>query len=410
MLIVRDSKVKKLFYKEQEIDKILDWNGNVVFVKESAPTMTNTIKFHTTSAVTDSYRFSVTYTDSTSDEMRYSEPNKQYVFTIPTDKIVKTIGSTRELVDEIIVSCKINLSDNLFTENPKTIRLISCDATSNTSLSNALRNMAYDSTLVEIRNLDARNATSAYELFGTKVESFVLNDLNLSKVTDMSYMFSNCSATTIDISNWDTSSVNSLNHTFTDCTKVTSLDLSSWDTSNVTDISYMCNACYELQSLDVSSWNTSNVTTMKAMFQYCEKLKSLDLSSWDTSNMTVMRGAFIACKGLQSLDLSSWDTSKVTDMYYMFIFCENLQYLNLSSWDTSKVTDMDSMFQFCKNLESLDLSSWDMTKVTNRDSMFSYCNKLNTIYMRGCNQTTIDKIKAQLKRDGILNQVTIVTE
>lgn len=48
MLIVRDSQVKKLFYKGQEIDKILDWNGNVVFVKESAPAMTNTIKFHTT--------------------------------------------------------------------------------------------------------------------------------------------------------------------------------------------------------------------------------------------------------------------------------------------------------------------------------------------------------------------------
>ena len=410
MIILQDSQIKKIFHNGDEVKKILDWNGNVVFEKESGGGMTNDIKFHTTSSVTDSVRFIVTYTDSTSDEMLYSEPNKQYVFPIPTDKIVKKITISRVFVDEVIVSCKVKLSDDLFEENPKTVRLLSCDATSNTSLSNALRNMSFDSTLVEIRNLDARNATSAYELFGTKVESFVLNDLNLSKVTDMSYMFSDCSATTIDIANWDTSSVNNLNHTFTDCTKVTSLNLSSWDTSNVTDISYMCNNCYELQSLDVSSWNTSNVTTIKAMFQYCEKLKSLDLSSWNTSNITVMRGAFICCKGLQSLDLSSWDTSKVTDMYYMFIFCENLQYLNLSSWDTSKVTDMDSMFMFCINLESLDLSSWDMINVTNRDSMFSNCNKLKTIYMRGCNKATIDKIKAQLKRDGILNQVTIVTE
>ena len=410
MIILQDSQIKKIFHNGDEVKKILDWDGNVIFYKQSGGGgMTNTIKFHTKSAVTDSFRFMVTYTDSTSDEMRYSEPNKEYVFPIPTDKIVKKIDFSRVWVDEVIVSCKVKLSNDLFSENPKTFRLLSCDATSNTSLSNALRNMSFDSTLVEIRNLDARNATSAYELFGTKVESFVLNDLNLSKVTDMSYMFSDCSATTIDISNWDTSSVTNLSHAFYECNNVTSLDLSSWDTSKVTDISYMCDGCYELQSLDVSSWNTSNVTTIKGMFQYCQKLKSLDLSSWDTSNITVMRGAFITCEGLQSLDLSSWDTSKVTDMYYMFMFCSNLQYLNLSSWDTSKVTDMDSMFMFCQNLESLDLSSWDMINVTNRDSMFSNCNKLKTIYMRGCNKATIDKVKEALTSAGILNNVTIIT-
>ena len=63
MLIVRDSQVKKLFYKEQEIDKILDWNGNVVFEKESAPVMTNTIKFTTSPSVSSSNVFTVTYSD-----------------------------------------------------------------------------------------------------------------------------------------------------------------------------------------------------------------------------------------------------------------------------------------------------------------------------------------------------------
>ena len=383
MLIVRDSQVKKLFYKEQEIDKILDWNGNVVFEKESAPTMTNDIKFHTTSAVTDSVRFTVTYTDSTSDEMRYSEPNKQYVFQIPTDKIVKKIALSRVWVDEVIVSCKVKLSNDLFTENPKTFRLLSCDATSNKSLSNALRNMAFDSTLVEIRNLDARNATSAYEFFGTRVESFVLKDLNLSKVTDMSYMFSDCSATTIDIANWDTSSVNNLNRTFAYCTKVTSLDLSSWDTSNVTNMSYMFSYCTSLASLDVSHFNTNNVTNMGYMFGSCEKLASLDVSHFNTNNVTNMGGMFSRCPKLASLDLSGWNTAKVTDMSNMFMLCQ---------------------------AKSLDLSGWDMTSVETTNNMFFRCNSLKTIRMIGCNQTTIDKIKAQLKSDGILNNVTIVTE
>ena len=384
MIILQDSQIKKIFHNGDEVKKILDWDGNVIFYKKSGGGgMTNTIKFHTKSSFTDSARFMVTYTDSTSDEMRYSEPNKQYVFQIPTDKIVKKIAFSNVFVDEVIVSCKVKLSNDLFTENPKTVRLLSCDATSNKSLSNALRNMAFDSTLVEIINLDARNATSAYELFGTNVESFVLKDLNLSKVKDMSYMFSGCSATTIDIANWDTSSVNNLNRTFAYCTKVTSLDLSSWDTSNVTNMSYMFSYCTSLASLDVSHFNTNNVTNMGYMFGSCEKLASLDVSHFNTNNVTNMGGMFSRCPKLASLDLSGWNTAKVTDMSSMFMLCQ---------------------------AKSLDLSGWDMTSVETTNNMFFRCNSLKTIRMIGCNQTTIDKIKAQLKSDGILNNVTIVTE
>ena len=133
MLIVRDSQVKKLFYKEQEIDKILDWKGNVVFVKESGGGgMTNTIKFHTTSAVTSSHNFIVTYTDSTSYKMNYSEPNKLYTVQIPTDKIVNKIDSVSSYIDEIIFSCKVSLSTNLISGMPNIVKFISCDSTSNT--------------------------------------------------------------------------------------------------------------------------------------------------------------------------------------------------------------------------------------------------------------------------------------
>ena len=114
MLIVRDSQVKKLFYKEQEIDLILDWNGNVVFEKESAPVMTNTIKFHTTSAVTYEDRFEVNYTDSTRKFVYYKEPNKECIVTVPTDKIVESIYIIPDYIDEVTVSCKIKVSSILF--------------------------------------------------------------------------------------------------------------------------------------------------------------------------------------------------------------------------------------------------------------------------------------------------------
>ena len=384
MLIVRDSQVKKLFYKGQEIDKILDWNGNVVFVKESAPVMTNTIKFHTTSAVTSGTRFTVTYTDSTSDEMRYSEPNKQYVFQIPTDKIVKGIDSDSSKIDEIIFSCKVSLSTNLISGMPNIVKFISCDATSNKSLSNAFTYVANKS--VEVRNLDARNATNLDSLCynASNLESIVLRDLNVSNATSMQYMFRYCSgATTIDVTNWDTSSATNLKYAFANCTKVTSLDLSSWNVSNVTNMSYMFSYCTSLASLDLSGWNTSKATDMSYMFGSCEKLASLDVSHFNTSNVTKMDGTFSRCPKLASLDLSGWNTAKVTNMADMFMLCQ---------------------------AKSLDLSGWDMTNVNNTSYMFFRCNSLKTIKMIGCNKTTIDKVKEALTDAGILNKVTIVTE
>ena len=64
MIILQDSQIKKIFHNGDEVKKILDWDGNVIFYKQSGGggVMTNDIKFHTTSAVTSSNVFTVTYT------------------------------------------------------------------------------------------------------------------------------------------------------------------------------------------------------------------------------------------------------------------------------------------------------------------------------------------------------------
>ena len=125
--------------------------------------------------------------------------------------------------------------------------------------------------------------------------------------------------------------------------------------------------------------NTSNVTNMNSMFTKCSGLTSLDLRNFNTSNVTDMDSVFKGCKGLKSLDVSSFDTSKVTDMGYMF--------------------------DVCKSLTSLDLSGWVISDATNTTYMFYACPNLSTIRMVGCNQTTINKIKAVKP-----SSATIVTE
>ena len=95
------------------------------------------------------------------------------------------------------------------------------------------------------------------------------------------------------------------------------------------------------------------------------------------------------------------NTSKVTNMNSMFVNCYSLTSLNLRSFNTSNVTSMEWMFMSCSGLESLDLNGWNTSKVTFATSMFYGCSALKEIKMIGCTQPTIDKIKAQLKKDGI---------
>lgn len=130
----------------------------------------------------------------------------------------------------------------------------------------------------------------------------------------------------------------------------------------------------------------------------------------DISDLTSINDIFYWCNGLNSLTVDGLDTSNITKMYNAFFHCTNLKNLDLSTWVTSNVTIMASMFESCRSLQVLNISGWDMTKVTDTDGMFSKCSSLNTIYMRNCSQATIDKIKAQLETDGILNNVTIITE
>ena len=230
-------------------------------------------------------------------------------------------------------------------------------------------------------------------------------------ITDIKGMFQSCrNLTSLDVSSFDTSNVTDMGYMFQSCRNLTSLDLSGWDTSNVTDMGSMFNGCSGLTSLDVSNFNTSNVTDMNEMFYGCSGLTSLDVSNFDTSKVTNMRYTFGKCTHLTSLTLSNFNTSNVTDMYGMFSSCSGLTSLNLSNFKTSNVTNMGTMFENCSRLTTLTLSGWVIGDATIMNFMFYGCTNLNTITMIGCSQDTIDKIKAQLTTDGIINNVTIVTE
>ena len=134
--------------------------------------------------------------------------------------------------------------------------------------------------------------------------------------------------------------------------------------------------------IDLSNFDTSMVTTMERMFYWCYELISVNLSNLNTSSVTSMETMFYCCKSLISLDLSSFNTSIVTSMSFMFYWCKSLISLDLSNFDTSCVTTMENMFYESTTLVSLDLSNFNLLKVTNMDCIFKGCNKLEIVNLR----------------------------
>ena len=184
---------------------------------------------------------------------------------------------------------------------------------------------------------------------------------------------------TIDLSNLNTSKVTNMSGMFSENERMTSLVFGSgFTTSKVTNMSYMFNGLSLLETLDVSKFDTSNVENMYCMFNQAVSLKTLTLSDkFTTSKVTNMEAMFRECYVLEQLDVSKFDTSNVPNMAEMFAGCHMLQMLDLSSFDTSKVTNMEAMFDGDYVLKTIYASNkFVVDQVTNSDNMFFECRAL----------------------------------
>ena len=169
---------------------------------------------------------------------------------------------------------------------------------------------------------------------------------------------------------------------FQDFKNLTQIEgIENLNTANVTDMSYMFKNCSNLAKLDVTHFNTAKVTTMNSMFTRCSNLAELDVTHFNTANVTNMYEMFNGCSNLVKLDVTHFNTAKVTTMFGMFTRCSNLAELDVTHFNTAKVTIMNGMFSGCSNLTELDLTHFNTANVTNMYDMFFGCKSLTTIYV-----------------------------
>ncbi len=184
-----------------------------------------------------------------------------------------------------------------------------------------------------------------------------------STVTDLSYAFSKCNASTPGISGWDVSNVTNMYGIFRDSRF--NQNISDWNVAKVTDMSLMFyNA--RVFNQDISKWDVSSAIVMTGMFENSQEFNQ-DISAWDVGRVINMHNMFSRANSFNQ-DIGAWDVSNVTKMDYMFNDATEFNQ-DISQWNVSNVTTMISMFSEATSFNQ-NIGHWDITNVENMSYMF----------------------------------------
>lgn len=180
---------------------------------------------------------------------------------LPANPDCATVEDTREL-------------RTLIADTDKRVQDVSSQANEDAGLC-----AAYVPAIMKIYNEWNPDTTSASAKFRYRKDIVYFPMIDTSKVTNMYYMFGECTALKY-VPQLDTSSVTEMAAMFDQCTSLKSIP--KIDTSARPRLSFLCAGCTSLT--DVPEIDTSNVTLMDWMFANCTSLTTipmLDMSSAD---------------------------------------------------------------------------------------------------------------------------------
>ena len=119
--------------------------------------------------------------------------------------------------------------------------------------------------------------------------------------------------------------------------------INDWDVSEITDMSYLFGNCNNFNE-PINNWDVSNVVDMEGMFWKCYNFNQ-SLNNWNVSIVKDMNSMFYDCTNFNQ-PLNNWRIGNVEDMDYMFCECSNFNQ-PLNNWDVSYVENMRFMFEDC---------------------------------------------------------------
>lgn len=288
---------------------------------------------------------------------------------------------------------------------------------------------------------DYANKISAIESGGSGDSTTYVNpdfyEIRTNGGTDYKGLFRDYNGTSLDIGNWDTSKVTTMEGMFYNCSNLTSLDIGNWDVRNVKSLYDFFSKCKKLEVVDMSNWETNNLEEMRGLFSNCISLHTVKLNNCSRNTIERLleelrwgfpegdingqtRKLYVTESNVESMsppndwefvnkdtneviaqiaslydqdskefrenreieEVTTMVTNRHDNLSEMFQECENLRTINnIAEWNTSNVRDMRNMFNNCRSLESLTLDGkyWNTSKVENVEAMFQGCENLRTL-------------------------------
>ena len=223
-------------------------------------------------------------------------------------------------------------------------------------------------------------AKNSFSRLNNLVEISGIKYFDTSKTKNMTDLLSSdASLLNVDeLKSWNTSNVVSLRRLFFHNHSLKSVDgIENWDVRNVVDMGQVFNSCYSLEEIDLSDWETTSMENMQTTFGMWNdnstpytnsKLKRIIITDkFDTSKVTQMYGLFANNQNIVDYSfLELFDTSNTANIAQMFQYTNFKDLKYIKDWDVSKVEAMEGIFLYNQSIESLiGLENWDISNVTN---------------------------------------------
>jgi surface protein len=197
---------------------------------------------------------------------------------------------------------------------------------------------------------------------------------------------------------------------FEGCSALVGSNMNDLNMTNVTNTSYMFSGCLLFNS-PINNWNTSNITNMSGMFFGAVSFNQ-EIGTWNTSRVTNMNSMFNGAS-VFSKSLNTWTTNAVINMANMFSLA---LYYNqpMNSWNTGAVTNMTGMFAGASSFNQ-NISMWNIGLVTTMSDMlrgtsFSQTNYHNLLNSWGNGSTsTQNNVTLSVDQEYLSTNSTVVT-
>lgn len=137
-------------------------------------------------------------------------------------------------------------------------------------------------------------------------------------------MFSDMDLTGVNFDYFVTTDVVTMAHMFEESTGISSDMLKHFSTGNVRTMSSMFSES-DVEILDLSHFETNSLEYVSEMFAYCEMLEEVTLDGWDFSQVVDFTGMFLECNDIACIYCSeAWDTSSDEGSEDVFLGCSGL--------------------------------------------------------------------------------------